>query len=115
MTVWATAGCPTGSASCRPVGSNIDVTRWSRFKPLKLLLALTNWIGAFSPSTAGSTRTDEMYLRIMLYEGSSGQSWDTFGPMPQLKESRRFPTVAGAGEVRATRMIELSGRFLPQS
>ena len=35
--------------------------------------------------------------------------------MPQSAKSRRFPAVPGCGAVSATLMIEVLGRFFPQS
>src|SRR5579859_6255120 len=113
MTVCADPAWPIGSASWRPSGSSIAVTRSAR--SLYEYEPLANWTGAFSASTDWSMKTDEMYWWIIRNEGSSAHSWDAYWPRPQSPLYRKLPSAAPEGAVRATRMIELSGRFLPQS
>src|SRR5207253_10552186 len=59
-------------------------------------------------------KTEATYRRIMLKVGSSAHSCET-APIPQLPPSSRLPAADGEGDVKAMRMIALSGRFFPQS
>src|SRR2546423_12335160 len=82
---------------------------------LQVYEPLANCPGALSASSDWSMKAEAMYWWIIRYDGSSGHSCDAYGPMPQLPLYRKLPAAAPDGAVSASRMIALSGRFLPQS